>query len=160
MRLLNLTDAKDYQVWEAGLSDMPEAALRMGLHKARDFKGFFTLGEFRELCRITPQDLGLPDTRSAMLEACNAPYPKDQHTWSHPAVYLAGNAVGWFDVQHLTERELFPIFDNAYTQLVHRVLNGEQLSLPIRKALPKEVHVPADPEKGREALRRLKEMFA
>lgn len=142
------------------MADLTAQQIDTGLAKSRDFVGFFTLPAFRELCRITPQDLGLPDTRSAMFEACTAPYPKDQHQWSHPAVYLAGCAVGWFDMQNRTERELLPIFSHAYEQLVRRVMDGETLTLPIRKALPESVHVPASEETARAKLAKIKELLA
>lgn len=147
-------------VFERDMADMTTQQIDMGLLKSRDFTGFFTTPAFREMCKVTAQDLGLPDVMSAMREACCAPYPKDQHQWSHPAVYLAGCAVGWFDMQNKTERELFPIFEQAYDALIKRVMNGEALSMPIPKALPKEVHIPATPERARSAINKLKEMLA
>lgn len=148
-----------HRQFEHDMQDLREPALLRGLERARDFVGFFTTPTFRELCRMTPADFGLPDAITAMREACTAPYPKDAQRYSHPAVYLAGCAVGWFDMQNRTERELLPLFEHAYTVLCRRVMDGEQLDMPVRKALPAQVHVPASPEQAQAHLSRLKAML-
>jgi len=145
-----------YKQFEHDMADLSEPALLRGLERAKEFVGFFTTPTFRELCRLSPADFGLPDAVTAMREACNAPYPKDAQRWSHPAVYLAGCEVGWFDMHNKTERELLPIFEHAYTILTRRAMNGEQLTLPVPKALPAQVHVPATPEQAQAHLSRLK----
>lgn len=148
-----------YQTWARELADLTDRQIQMGLRKAKDFVGYFSLPAFRELCRISPADLGMPDAMTAMREACNAPFPKDRHSWSHPAVYLAGCAVGWFDMQNKTEKELFPIYDSAYDVLVKRVLAGEPLSMPVPKALPPKVYMPAKQEHARAALSKIRGML-
>lgn len=155
-----LPGTTDYAVWESGLLDLSPAAIRQGAMKAKDCTDFMTLPRFRELCKITPADLGLPEPRAAMIEACNAPYPKDRHTWSHVAVYLTACEVGWWPMQNLTEHELLPIWSAAYEVMCRRVMAGEPLSMPIPKALPAKVHVPLSPEKSKQRLSALKELFA
>src|SRR5690606_12156558 len=76
-----------YRQFEHDMADLSERELLKGLEKSRDFTGFFTTPAFRELCRVTPADFGLPDAVTAMREACNAPFPKDRQRYSHPAVY-------------------------------------------------------------------------
>lgn len=146
-------------VFERDMADLSDTEIGKGLACSKDFTGWFSFPAFRELCRMTPADLGLPTAREAMREACNAPYPKDQYQWSHPAVYLAGVAVGWYDMQHKSENELLPIYERAYEQLVRRVMSGDKLSLPVRKALPESVFVPASPEKARSTLNSIKELL-
>jgi hypothetical protein len=128
-----------HKVFERDVADLSARELETGIERSKDFIGFFTTAEFRRLCKPKPSDFGLPDAATAMREACSAPFPKDRHAWSHPAVYLAACAVGWYDMQNRTERELLPIFEAAYEVLVRRVVSGEQLDVPVPKAIPAEI---------------------
>jgi len=84
---------------------------------------------------------GLPSPRQAYIEACSAPSPKREFQWSHEAVYLAGQAAGWFLLASEPESRSFPLFDYHYQILCRRVINGEQLELAVAEPLPeKAVH--------------------
>lgn len=147
-----------HMVFERDMQDLTPQQIDMGLRKSRDFVGFFTTPAFRELCRITPQDMGLPEVRDAMHEACSA-QDWQTHNWTHPAIYHAACSVGSYDMRHMTSRELFPLFDVAYQQVVRRVLAGESLEVAAFKALPESVHVPASEESARAKLARIKELL-
>lgn len=157
MKLLT-ADPGAYRVWSEGLADLPVPAIRMGMRKVKNFTGFLSLPAFRELCRITPQDLGLPETRDAMSEACCA-NNWETHQWSHIAVLHAARTVGSFDMRNMTSRELFPLFSHAYEQVCRRVMDGEVLVGPAMRALPESVHVPASEESARAKLARIKELL-
>ncbi|WP_299943890.1 replication protein P [uncultured Microbulbifer sp.] len=73
---------------------------------------------------------GFPDTRAAYREACNAPSPKTNHTWSHPAVYYAGRESNWFFLSNNPESVAYPVFADHYRKLCARVLEGEKLTAP------------------------------
>lgn len=145
-----------YRVFEMDMADLSEMQLMRGMEKSRDFVGFFTLPAFREMCRIRPEDYGIPDMREALFEACKA---MPGHQWSHPAVYHAAMAVGSFDLKSKTEKELWPQWEYAYSQVVRKVIDGEDLNIPVPKALPEKVFVPADEAKAVESLGKLKSMF-
>jgi hypothetical protein len=148
-----------HRQFEQDMSDLTDDQLRRGLERTKGFTGFLTLPVFRGLCQGSPEDHSLPDARSALLEAIHAPYPKSAHVWTHPAVYLAACDVGWWALEHMTERELMPIWTMAYDQLVARVIAGESLALPTRRALPAEVHVPSTPETALANINKLKEIL-
>lgn len=148
-----------HRQFERDMADLTDDQLRWGLRRTKDFRGFLSLPEFRALCTPCPSVYGLPEARTALLEAIGAPYPKSAHVWSHPAVYLAACDVGWWALERMTERELLPIWKNAYEQLVQRVLSGESLEMPTRRALPAEVHVPSTPETAKANINKLKEMI-
>jgi hypothetical protein len=148
-----------YRVFENDMADITDKQLRHGMEKAKDFTGFFTTPAFRELCRISMADLGLPDPRKAMYEACKAPYPKDQYPWSHPIVYRTGCAVGWWEVSNLSEFDLWKLWETAYEELAKRIMNGESIELPVLKKLPQQVFVPAKKEHARSALDKIKAMI-
>ena len=157
MGLLNNSgDPEMVRVWTEGLADIPYYALRAGLKKARDFVGYFNLPAFRELCRMTAEELGLPDVRMAYIESCMA---DQNHTWSHSAVYHAAKQTGAFELRTKTENEIFPLYRRNYEIICKRILAGEDLSLPTQKALPEKVFVPADENKARDSLSKLKSML-
>lgn len=136
MRLLTGITPDMAQSWYAQLADLSENELKRGLLNARSFTGFFTLPAFRELCRVTPEGLGMPDAQRAYREACMA---EPGHAWSHPAVYHAALATGHFELRNLTEQQCFPRFRNAYEEMTKRVLAGERLDLPVREAIPSKI---------------------
>lgn len=152
MRLIQ-KDEEQYRTWAASLQDLSDMELRRGLHNARDFKGYFSLPAFRDLCKVTPENLGLPSAHAAYLEACQSPPGhKDRHKWSHPAVYHAGCACGWFELANLTEQQAFPRFRHAYEALVNRVLAGESLTVRVPEALENNPRRPLTPEQNRDRL--------
>lgn len=150
-------------VFERDMSDLTVQQLDMGLKKSRDIgafrNGWFSTPAFRELCQVTAKDLGLPDSKLAMNEFCAAGYPKADQVYSHEAVYLAGMAVGLRNMEHMTEAELFPLYDQAYDVLVKRVMAGEDLKRPVPKALPEHVLVPCTKEQAVAGIRKVREMF-
>lgn len=142
-----------------GLSDMPHHALRSGLTKAKDCTEYLTLPRFRELCRTSAQELGLPDAHAAYIEAAMSDGQRDRIKWSHPAVYHAGMQTGWFELRRSTEKEIYPLFKRNYEEICRRVLAGEDLSLPVQKVLPDSVFVPADEEHAKSKLKAMKDLL-
>jgi hypothetical protein len=149
--------SKIYQTWAAGLDDLPDAAIRFGLSRAKDCTDFFSLPVFRELCRVTAEDLGLLGPKQAYIEACNKPLPWERQTWSSPAVYRAAVETGRFQLHTMTERECFPLFKANYETMCDRVMNGENLEVPVRKMLPESVPNPTPPEVAKAHLSKFKE---
>jgi hypothetical protein len=149
-----------YSTWADGLADLPESAIRFGLKRCRDFKGWFSLPAFRELCKVTATDLGMPDPHTAYLEAARADGPKDRIKWSPPAVYRAGCETGWFELRNMTEKECFPLFKRNYEIMIQRVLDGEQLTAPIQKVIPAAIPNPCTQAEGLARVAKLKELLA
>lgn len=152
MGLTHSPDRDQYLTWAAGLSDLSEKQIKMGLVKVRDFKGFFNLPAFRELCRISPEDIGLPDCKKAYAEACMAKSPKSAQKWSHPAVFHAGVSTGWFELSSFPEDQIYPRFKSFYEGHCKRVMNGEDLSAPMMDALPEKVTVFLEPEESKKKM--------
>lgn len=147
------------QDWLSGLHDVSNEHLMIGLRKAENFQGYFSLPAFRELCRITPEDIGLPSVESAYVEACNARTPKRLHKWSHPAVYHAGADTGWFDLgsglHGVRDR-----FAEHYAKRCRQVIQGERLTIPKHEALPEKVSVNMTHEQIRAGIAKLRESLA
>jgi hypothetical protein len=97
-----------------------------------------TLASMRRHCQAISQQLALPDAHSAYLEACRAPSPKAAYTWSHPAVYYAGQACDWYFLHTSSEQIAYPIFKQKYQALCDRLYAGETLNPPQAPALAAE----------------------
>lgn len=157
MGLINSPDREVYQIWGSGLADFTETQVKHGLIKARDFTGFFNLPAFREMCRIKPKDIGLPDVKAAYQEACMATTPKSKHKWSHPAVYHAGVATGWFELSSFPTDQIFPRFKTFYAGYCDRVMQGENLETPMMEALPEKVTIILTPEQNQDRMAKLRQ---
>ncbi len=99
---------------------------------------------------------GLPDAHSAYMEACRAPKPKIEFNWSHEAVYYAGLASDWFYLANTIESRALPIFKRNYEMLCERVIKGEDLKMPVLKALPQEISIPVSIKENKKNLSALR----
>lgn len=95
-----------------------------------------TIAEFCRYLIPRPEDLGLPTTREAYLEACQKSHAPLQAHWSHAAVHLAARNTGHFALRSEPERNTWPAFQKAYSDLVARVADGEELVVETAHALP------------------------
>jgi hypothetical protein len=131
------------QLWLHALADLPPARLRAGVRRAIRASEFMpNLHTLRRCCDPQAEELGVPDAHAAYVEACRAPSPKRAQRWSHPIVYHAGAACDWFFLANTPEAQAFPLFKRNYELLLERLLNGEQLDVPLQKALPEEINQP------------------
>jgi hypothetical protein len=146
-----------YKVFEMDMDGIGDQAVMMSLKKSRDFTGWFSFPAFREMCRVTAEELGLPDVHAAYIESCMA---DQNHTWSHAAVYHAAKQTGSYELRTRTEKEIFPLFTRNYEIICKRILAGEDMTVETQKALPESVFVPADESKAKDALSKLKNMLA
>jgi len=145
------------QLWAKSLCDLPPERIIAGSRRAIKESGYLpTLHSIRKFCDPDLNELGLPDAYNAYIEACRAGSPKIEHQWSHPAVYLAGNTSDWFFLASNTEAKAFPVFKRNYEILCERVMAGEQLDMPIHKALPETINQPLSNEERKERLQTLR----
>ena len=92
---------------------------------------------------------GLPSPRQAYIEACEASSPKRDYSWSHEAVYLAGQGTGWFVLASESESQSFPLFDYHYQLLCRRVISGEQLEATVVTPLPDKIVRPLSKDEAK-----------
>jgi len=100
---------------------------------------------------------GLPSPHQAYIEACGASSPKREFPWSHEAVYLAGQAAGWFLLASEPEAASFPLFEYHYQLLCRRVVNGEQLEVAQPVPLPEQVERPLSRDEARARLAKMRD---
>ena len=146
------------QLWLNALKDLSPEQIRLGARRAIKESDYLpSIHSLRKLAQPTAQDLGVPDAHTAYLEACRAPSPKASHAWSHPVVYHAGKASDWFFLASEAEAKAFPVFRHNYTLLCERLLHGEQLDLPVVKALPETISRPLSQEERKARLQQLRD---
>ncbi|NKB35126.1 MAG: hypothetical protein GKR91_18675 [Pseudomonadales bacterium] len=115
-----------------------------------------SIAAFIRACEEGKDLFGLPSTRQAYIEACSAPSPKKEFSWSHEAVYHAGCAAGWYLLANESEATAFPVFEYHYEQLCRRVVKGEQLTIEAPEALTDKIERKLKKEDAKARLAKLK----
>lgn len=115
-----------------------------------------TLHRMIELCQGSAASHGLPESHSAYIEACQAPSPKAEFAWSHPAVYHAGRAADWYMLANSSEKVAYPIFREHYQAICERVMAGETLPAPEVHKLPQTIEQPLSKTENQERLSELR----
>lgn len=154
------TDKLEYakRLWYPYLKDYSAQQILNACHRAiRESEFLPTVKGVLKYIGTELAEHGLPESRQAYIEACNAPNPKATYAWSHPAVYYAGQQSDWFFLASNPEHIAFPVFDRAYRQLCDEVLKGKPLSMPKQDALPETPSQPMSKQEGLEALSKLRE---
>lgn len=117
--------------WALSVASYSESELVQAVNFCKEnFAWAPSISEFLNVLRKFTTDLGVPDVRSAYLEASMHASQPLKHNWSHPIVYWSGRAVGWFELRNLTEEETFKPFEYQYQLNVRRVRDGESLEIP------------------------------
>lgn len=122
--------------WALSLRGYSESELVAAVNRCKETLAWMpTISEFLAILRDIGGDFGLPSTRNAYVEACMYADHPQRHRWSHPAVYLAGQNAGWFELRGEDESQIFPRFSYQYEVLCRRVREGENLELPVVPAI-------------------------
>ncbi len=121
---------------DSDLYDMRK--VQFGIRKARlsgsDF--FPSVGKFIQWCSPCAEDLGLPSAQVAFAMYGDYRYPETRKNVPD-VVQATFNQIGHWDLTHLTEQALYPIFEKHYQSLIVRLINGEDIRALCPKALPK-----------------------
>ena len=108
------------------------------------------------LSRCAQADSNVPSAHQAYVEACQAPSPKVEYQWSHPAVYTAGKRSNWFFLSTTPEQFAFPVFKNNYLDVINSLDAGEVVEQP---ALPNQNSAEKQPAVEKtEGLKQIKEL--
>ncbi|WP_335912923.1 replication protein P [Shewanella indica] len=154
------------RTWARGLLEAKITSykqLQWGLRKALRSESPFwpSVGQFIKWCQPDPEDFGLPTSEAAFKEASRNSHPASVDCkWTHPAVYVAAREAGKFELANLPRDKSWLLFQRAYSITVRRVLEGEDLSGEIPKALPqKREPRSVDPKVAQQHIERLKKML-
>ncbi len=152
-QLLNQTK----KLWLQGLKAFSAEQILKGAQRVIAQNDYLpTLHAMIQCCYGDPREVGLPEPHAAYREACQAPSPKANYHWSHPAVYFAGRDADWYFLANNTERMALPVFKQCYQQWCERVLAGKALPEIRPVAIEDKTNHSVDKEKSREQLQKLK----
>jgi hypothetical protein len=155
----SLVIAKKY--WLSSLEEFPPPIIVAAGKKVIATQEYLpSISVMLRACGDGKELLGLPETRAAYAEACAAPSPKRDYSWSHEAVYFAGLASGWFLLKSEPEPIALPVFRNHYERLCQQVLRGESLVIDPIPALPEKTSTPLSGDELHSRLARLKQTLA
>ena len=151
----SLAIAKKY--WLSCLENYrPQQIVQAARSVVRESEYLPSIAVILKACEQGYDLFGLPTPHEAYVEACQATSPKSDYQWTHPAVYLAGKAVGWFDLANEPEASMLPRFTYHYEQLCHQVMNGEELRMQAHEPLPEKVERPLKREEARARIARMR----
>lgn len=140
---------------EANCTSREQLSLGMRVARSQEIPFFPGPGMFIKWCEITPESMGLPSLDAALVEVRTRRY-------THPAVELAAKATSW-ERQTLSLDDYRPVFEQAYAQLLRRVVAGEDLGTEVRKGLPTREQIQHSPEyyqqAGQRGVESLKALF-
>lgn len=147
------------RLWSRLLGEYSPAVIMRAAEKAvKESSWLPSVHEVLARCDVA-DSLGLPSAHAAYMEACRAPSPKKEYSWSHPAVYYAGRASDWFFLANTVEEQAFPVFRRNYDILLKRLQDGEQIDIDIPPALPEEIIQPLPRDEQQQRLRDLKKLI-
>ena len=153
----SLTMAK--QLWLRMLAEFSAEQIIAGGRRAIQQSDYLpTLHSLHQHCEQVAT-AGIPDARTAYLEACHAGDKASAH-WSHPIVYYAGKASGWFFLSSQPEAKTYPVFERNYQLLLQRIKQGEELSVPIATAIEQQPAQPLAQDEQKKKLDSLRQTLA
>jgi hypothetical protein len=148
------------QLWFSHLKDYSAAQIIAAAHRAiKESEYLPTIAGLVKYCENEWALYGLPDPRTAYIEACQKPSPKAEQAWSHPAVYHAGCAADWFFLANNTEAKALPVFEQHYRQIADRVRQGDILEIPVIPALPESLPSQLSHEEQLQRIQALREQL-
>lgn len=117
--------------WALSLNGYGERELVQAVNHCKENLSWMpSIADFLKILRQYTSDRGVPDVRSAYLEACmHADHPLE-HRWSHAIVYWSGRQVGWFELRNLTEAQTYSAFEYQYELNIRKLREGEELDIP------------------------------
>lgn len=136
----------------AGIRSMDQ--IQMGIRKASQHRKEFVppVGVFIGWC-FSPEAFGLPPLERAYAQAVRNTHPAQTEfaRWSHPAIYHAAVAAGFYTLQRLDRALGLKRFGEKYEEQCRRLGRGEALPAVPVAALPERAG-PSTPEVGNAAL--------
>uniref|UniRef100_UPI0030DDD517 replication protein P n=1 Tax=Pseudomonas sp. EA_35y_Pfl2_R111 TaxID=3088689 RepID=UPI0030DDD517 len=142
----------------AGIRDVSQISYGVRMARAQSGPGYVpSVGAFVRWC-FAPEAFGLPDVERAYKQALRNTHPSQvgHCKWSHPAVYHASVAAGWYSLQRLDRALGLKRFEEKYLDQCKKVGRGEVLAPVPVAALPEHAG-PSTPEVGRAALAAMKQ---
>ncbi|MFT6387917.1 MAG: hypothetical protein ACJAUP_001289 [Cellvibrionaceae bacterium] len=145
------------RLWIENLHSYHSDIIRQATHALIQQSDYLpTISRIIKKCIELSSDQALPNVHDAYSEACNAPSPKQNSHWSHPAVYYAGKKSNWRFLSSTDAKIAFPIFKNHYESVCEKLLAGYTLPPIETLALPETIETPLSKAENSQRLSKLR----
>lgn len=137
-------------VWFAALSHagITDAMVETGLANCVELPWPPSAGEFIKACVPSPEACGLPNVQAVMHEifaAAHSGKTWDECEWTHPVMYHVAKQL---TIAQLRGSDVEKSISYIYDTLRRRLNAGEDLALPVRRALPPAQRCSEEAAKG------------
>lgn len=160
----------DGNIWLATLGELTPDQLMLGLKRCANSGNAWppSAPEFKSMCKPDFAELGIPSLNEAFNLCCNQYRSPLKKPWPHPAVYWMGKNAGWFMLGTEKAEKSLKVFKGVYEDIVNRLANGEQFTLPSQKSNSnlldhddnsKKTRTEENKQAASKALSEMKEMF-
>lgn len=117
--------------WAIAIKGFKEPLLAYAVERSKETYAWPpTIAEFLQLISKAYGAYGLVDTRTAYLEASQCRINPLEFNWTHPAVYHAAAATGWYSLKSDEEAKTWPAFEKNYNEQVEKIVQGQTLVIP------------------------------
>lgn len=127
-----------FNAWADVLQNLNRQRINYGFERVKNNAAKYPPDalEFKKLCEPKPEDFGIPDERTAYIEACHKIGEKN-YQWSHVCVQAAATNTGYFLLKCSTEVKSSKVFKDVYETVLRRYFDGEEIIKPMPKWLEK-----------------------
>lgn len=99
----------------------------------------------------------IPSAKDAYFEYCNK-FANRKHQWSHPIVKATVDSAGiGYEMKSLPTERALPIYERSYQILRERLRKGEDIEIPVPKAIPEKIGRVCSTKENKANLARLME---
>ncbi|BCE02052.1 hypothetical protein TYM08_P2115 [Marinicellulosiphila megalodicopiae] len=112
--------------WALSLRDFNQKQIEWAIEQCKDkFAWPPSISEFKALIQPSSQQMGLPSTRNAYVEACLGSHQPVTFQWSHPVIRHAANVTDFFSLKSQPESYMLPIFKKNYEKACEQFFKDE-----------------------------------
>lgn len=128
-----------YELMSAGIKNKSDIDKALDGLRKKGAEFIPSPSEFVEMCKPSPDELGIPDVYWAYKLACEYSHPASDKQPMHPVVYHAWKQTGSNQMRELPRHQNFPIFERNYNIALRKFQNGEILG-EIQKGIGDDSH--------------------
>ena len=125
------------KAWGEALAGFSLDDIKRGIEKSIDQHPSWppTVGEFKKLCQVDPESIGLPSLANAFREVTNTrrEFGEDHWRYSHGIILaiIQDSEIDAYNLGRMTVEKSRKIFEPIYRKYIARALAGEVFEIPI-----------------------------
>ena len=126
--------------WALSLRGFNQAQIEWAIEQCKDlFAWPPSISEFKALMQPSAEQMGLPSTRNAYVEACLGAHRPLTFQWTHQAVKQAAKLSDYYSLKSQSESYMLPIFKRHYQKVCEQVFAQDEFEEEPVKAISNEI---------------------